>query len=607
MSKYFPLRQERDGVRCRGEAITSYIYHSSMKLIVSILFIIISVAHIHAQEIKGRVINELGKPAGGVRIKLNQNTASATSDAQGKFKVGPAKVRDTLFFISAGFEPYKVIINQKIINDTSFEVVLLTKRKTVVQEVTLLNITPGHPRSDADKIERSLFFPDSFGTEDRDGILAKSRILTAGEINDFAKWKMWTDYTENEFKQWSKYWNITPGKRFTVQVGNRNKEPVIDHAVYLIRTGSTDTIWTARTDNTGKAELWADYFSSGGKNDQYYISDENGQVIQDPISFSNGINHLVIDKACSNLLTVDISFVVDATGSMGDEIEFLKLELEDVIRNCMDKYSSLSLKASSVFYRDKGDEYIFRRTPFNEDLLKTLNFIKLQRALAGGDFPESVDVALENAIDSLDWDKEARARLLFLILDAPPHEEAKAKIQLLISKAAQKGIRIIPLACSGTDKSTEFLLRSMALATNGTYTFLTNNSGVGKPHMEPTTDKYEVQLLNTLLQDIVSKFLYAPECDSLATSPPVTYTFNNPSSLKFIPDRSYGKYVIEVKSPVQDIFITDYTGKILFRLPKPDSKNMIRADLQAYPSGLYLVRYITPENKWRTDAIMLAH
>ena len=38
--------------------------------------------------------------------------------------------------------------------------------------------------------------------------------------------------------------------------------------------------------------------------------------------------------------------------------------------------------------------------------------------------PEAVDVALETALDSLRWDNEARTRILFLVLDAPPHDEA---------------------------------------------------------------------------------------------------------------------------------------------------------------------------------------
>ena len=60
------------------------------------------------------------------------------------------------------------------------------------------------------------------------------------------------------------------------------------------------------------------------------------------------------------------------------KLNFLKLELEDVIRNTMDKYiNQFSLRGPVCFYRDNGDQYLTKKEcTFNDDLLKTLNFIK---------------------------------------------------------------------------------------------------------------------------------------------------------------------------------------------------------------------------------------
>src|SRR6185436_4439806 len=115
-------------------------------------------------------------------------------------------------------------------------------------------------------------------------------------------------------------------------------------------------------------------------------------------------------------------------------------------------------------------------------------------------------------------------------------------------------------------------------------------SGVGKPHMEPTTDKYEVQLLNTLLQDVLSRFLYTRDCDDMITIEPVVGQPFNSLGLKIIPNHAHGKFAIEVKNPVKDLFITDFAGKILLRLPAPDTKGIIQVDMRAYPAGVYLVR-----------------
>ena len=71
---------------------------------------------------------------------------------------------------------------------------------------------------------------------------------------------------------------------------------------------------------------------------------------------------------------------------------------------------------------------------------------------------------------------------------------------------AEKGIRLIPLASSGVNTETEFLLRSWAVMTGGTYTFLTNHSGIGGDHLEPTIGEYEVEKLNDLLVRVIAEY-----------------------------------------------------------------------------------------------------
>ena len=72
---------------------------------------------------------------------------------------------------------------------------------------------------------------------------------------------------------------------------------------------------------------------------------------------------------------------------------------------------------------------------------------------------------------------------------------------------AQKGIKLIPVVASGIDKETEFLMRYTAIATNGTYVFITNHSGIGNDHLEPTVGEYEVELLNKLLVRLINSYL----------------------------------------------------------------------------------------------------
>lgn len=617
-----------------------------LRLILPIFFLVPSIGY--SQVLKGRVLSESGATAAGVTVHFQNKANSILTNSDGSFKIMATKLPDTLVFSAPGFESYKVVITEKNIKDPGFEVVLLNSR-TAMDEVVVASmgtskeykiasekrskkgedvvirgigtgsasttyragepVVIGYSSSRMGEVRGDIkyrFAGDSTGLLNRNN--AKSKILTAGEVNDFNKWKMWEDYNTSEFKTYSESWGMWTSNRYSVQLTDKKRNAIINEPVYLINKFSKDTVWRAYTDNTGKAELWAGFVRKDSIPVQadYFISDRNGNVINNPSAFANGVNLFEVNKSCQFSNEVDIAFVVDATGSMGDEIEFLKLELEDVMRSTMEKYQSLTINAASVFYRDKGDAYLTKNVAFSDDILKTLNFIKLQNSGGGGDYPEAVDDALATALDSLQWHTDTRTRLLFLILDAPPHNEAKERIRQQTLKAAAMGIRIIPIACSGTDKSTEFLLRSMALATNGTYAFLTNHSGVGNKHIEPTTDKYDVELLNSLLQRIIGQFLYAKDCSKENATPPQEIPQPaNILSLKIFPNPTSGQFTIESNKDIKEIFIADFTGKILMRVVAGNKKGRWQVNISGYPSGAYLVKYITTDNKWGAEKIIL--
>jgi hypothetical protein len=223
--------------------------------------------------------------------------------------------------------------------------------------------------------------------------------------------------------------------------------------------------------------------------------------------WKDGINKAVLSP--TNLDNkIEISFVVDATGSMGDELEYLKTELLDVISRIKNANPNSSILTSSVFYRDEGDDYVTKISNFTTDNSATVNFIKNQSAGGSGDFPEAVHSALSKAVNELQWSTKAKTRILFLVLDAPPHHDNSviSDIQTSILKAAEKGIKIIPITASGIDKGTEFLMRFLALGTNGTYVFLTDHSGIGNSHLEATVGQYEVEFLNNLMVRLINKY-----------------------------------------------------------------------------------------------------
>ena len=210
---------------------------------------------------------------------------------------------------------------------------------------------------------------------------------------------------------------------------------------------------------------------------------------------------LAEDKALPKQL--DVMFVFDTTGSMGDELMYLQKEFADIA----DQVADQSTRFSVNFYRDQGDDYIVNSNEFITDISAVSALINDQYASGGGDYEEAVDLALKDAILDHKWRDEA-VKLVFLILDAPPHDtpETAENLKEAVQYASKHGIRIIPIASSGVDKKTEAFLRSIAMITGGTYTFLTDDSGIGESHLEPTIGSYTVEALNKLIVRLIKQY-----------------------------------------------------------------------------------------------------
>lgn len=334
-------------------------------------------------------------------------------------------------------------------------------------------------------------------------------VITAGEWSDLDNW-MYLDslMSSQDYAKMVGYWGFYTNHRVSVKLIDSNSNPVSDQQVVLKRNGTE--VWIARSDNRGLAELWIDLYQHNADVDYTTLQLVVGSVaVTEVKTYDSGVNIVVVPSKTDISNKVELAFVVDATGSMSDELEFLKTELLDVINRAKSDNPSVNMLTGSVFYRDEGDDYITRISAFNTDVQNTLNFIKNQSANGGGDFPEAVHTALDKALNNLQWSSGARTRILFLVLDAPPHYDPTiiAKLQSEIKQASEKGIKIIPITASGIDKETEFLMRFMAATTNGTYVFITNDSGVGGEHLQPTIGKYEVEKLNDLMVRLINKYI----------------------------------------------------------------------------------------------------
>ncbi len=333
-------------------------------------------------------------------------------------------------------------------------------------------------------------------------------VVTAAEWNDLDNWTFWNNLMNDTiYGTYPPFWKFYPGHRIAVQI-NIGENPVMNAALELKR--AEYSVWKARTDNQGRAEMWISLYQ---KTESLNLEDYDLYINGEPWTgqlknFDQGRNEISLSSPGEIPNRVELAFVVDATGSMSDELEFLKSDLQDVLDSVAETHTDLNLYTAAVFYRDEGDEYIVKHSGFTSETATTINYIGDQRADAGGDYPEAVHTALNTALSELQWSQQARTRIAFLLLDAPPHytNAIISDIQTSLQLAASKGIKIIPIAASGIDKETEFLLRLLAMATNGTYVFITNDSGVGNEHIQASVGEYQVELLNKLMVRLINKY-----------------------------------------------------------------------------------------------------
>lgn len=354
-----------------------------------------------------------------------------------------------------------------------------------------------------------VFGPDGNASNGGDSIKYEAGVLTAAEWNDLDHWDFWCDLIRQQndsanYASYLEYWGYQTAGRIGLQL-TASGEALVGAKVLLRCQESI--VWEAKTDNQGRAELWLNLHGDAAdvaiEDCQLYVNDTQVNA-----SLQTGVLN-TIDCDLSSVLSqrVELLFMVDATGSMGDEMNFLKEDLMDVLDAVQDQREQLELYTAALFYRDQGDAYVVKHSDFTDKVAKTINYIEKQNANGGGDYPEAVHTAMETCVQ-LPWAEQAYARIAFIFLDAPAHEGADVlkSLHASVRSCARAGIKLIPVAASGVDKSTEFMLRYFAMTTCGTYVFLTDDSGVGNAHLKPSVGEYQVMSLNALMKNLILRY-----------------------------------------------------------------------------------------------------
>lgn len=175
---------------------------------------------------------------------------------------------------------------------------------------------------------------------------------------------------------------------------------------------------------------------------------------------------------------VEVVFVLDTTGSMGGLIQAAKEKIWAIANTLASTKPAPDIKMGLVGYRDRGDEYITKVTDLTDDLDAVYEQLMQFKADGGGDTPESVNQALNEALTEINWSKDGKPyRVIFLVGDCPPHMDYADDVKYPDSckAAATAGITINTIQC-GNHGATQPIWTDIADRAEGRY-FRVEQSG----------------------------------------------------------------------------------------------------------------------------------
>jgi Mg-chelatase subunit ChlD len=178
--------------------------------------------------------------------------------------------------------------------------------------------------------------------------------------------------------------------------------------------------------------------------------------------------------------SVEVCFVLDTTGSMGGLIAGAKEKIWSIANDLTNADPSPRLKIGLVAYRDRGDDYIIRNFSLTDDLDSVYENLMGFQAAGGGDGPESVNQALDDAVNNIKWSPgKDTLKIIFLVGDFPPHMDYKDDIKYpdTCKAAVRKEIIINTVQC-GNHSPTTLIWKEIAHLSEGSYAAIEQGGGM---------------------------------------------------------------------------------------------------------------------------------
>lgn len=393
--------------------------------------------------------------------------------------------------------------------------------------------------------------------------------LAAGRVDDGDRWEEYLLYRAEAGRQGIPLAPLDVDARRVVTVRDVDDRPVRGAVVDVLDAdGGVEA--TVRTHADGRAVVFSAPGATAADDQQqgettgYRVRSEAGDATVEvgpdvvaPVLRTPGARP-------TDAPDLDLHFVVDATGSMGDEIERLKATLASVVEGIGELPGAPDVRLGMTVYRDQGDAFVTRSVPFTTDVDAFAEELREVTADGGGDTPEAVEPALAAALDGVEWSTDpGTVKLAFLVADAPPHLEgldagcgpvppgAEAPVEGgaapeaaadevappepcagtgtaddstgvgaedgphyldSATRFAEAGIKVVPVASSNLDPVGESVFRELALVTQAPFLFLTygaDGASPGDQRPDLHVDDFAVLSLDQMVARVVADELTA--------------------------------------------------------------------------------------------------
>lgn len=363
---------------------------------------------------------------------------------------------------------------------------------------------------------------------DRAGVTASESVvvpqqaaaLRAGEVDDN---KAWDDYLLYRRQyQGIPVHNRDVSERYIIEVKDGQGIPVLGATVRFLANGQT--VYEAHTYANGQVMFYplalnlpleqVERFQVEVEKDRVQenlsLARFNSQV---STSFNERWTVTLDSQAQAETINLDVLFLIDATGSMADEIAQIQNTIFDVAAQIDALPGQPQTRYGLVAYRDRGDAFVSQAYEFTPNVDEFSRNLSTVFADGGGDTPESLNEGLHDALHKVEWRGGETVQLIFLVADAPPHLDYEQDYDYAVEmdNAAQRGIKIFPIASSGLDDQGEYIFRQMAQYTQGRFIFLTyagpTNGGAPGEVTTHHVDDYSVANLDDLLVRLVEEEL----------------------------------------------------------------------------------------------------